>query len=234
MTTSTGGRHRVVVVGGGFGGATAAKYIKRLDPAVHVTLIEPAQRFYTCPFSNLYLAGWRDFESLGHGYDELAGRYGVEIVHQLAEDVDAQAHTVRLADGRTLRYDKLVLSPGIDIRWDALEGYDEAAAERAPHAWKAGDVGEGVGHHLGAGLYSRVPGCSRRPPAPADELGSVQLIVSRYADSAIELLPPVQPDAQRAAPIGDVNLYPSVHHAAGSPSAGIVHVNKSRTHEIRS
>ena len=127
----------VVVVGGGFGGATTAKYLKRADPNIRVTLIEPAQRFYTCPFSNLYLGGLRSFESIGHSYDALR-KFGVEVVHAMADDVNAARRTVRLVGGRTINYDKLVLSPGIDIRWNAIAGYDEAASTQAPHAWKAG------------------------------------------------------------------------------------------------
>ncbi|MCG6658208.1 FAD-dependent oxidoreductase [Halomonas campisalis] len=135
-----GGQHagRVVVVGGGFGGATAAKYLKRANPAIEVTLVEPAETFYTCPFSNLYLGGLRGLDKIAHGYDELRDRYGVRVVHAMAEDVDAEAHRVTLSSGESLDYDRLVLSPGIDIRWNALEGYDEAAARKAPHAWKAG------------------------------------------------------------------------------------------------
>lgn len=128
---------RVVVVGGGFGGATAARYIKRRNPKIQVTLIEPSRRFYTCPFTNLYFGGLRTFEQQGHGFDALR-REGIEVVHDRATDVDAKAKSVRLAGGGTRRYDKLVLSPGIDIRWGALVGYDEAAANLAPHAWIAG------------------------------------------------------------------------------------------------
>ena len=131
------GSAHVVVVGGGFGGATAARYLRQRAPQVRVTLIEPAQRFITCPFSNLYLAGLRSWDSLGHGYDGLR-QAGVEVVHARAEDVDTAARTLRLSSGQTLRYDRLVLSPGVDMRWNALEGYDEAAAQTAPHAWKAG------------------------------------------------------------------------------------------------
>jgi NADPH-dependent 2,4-dienoyl-CoA reductase/sulfur reductase-like enzyme len=127
---------RVIVVGGGFGGATAAKYIKRRNAKLQVTLVEPAQRFYTCPFTNLHFGGLRTFEQQGHNFDELKS-LGVEVVHELATDVDGKAKTVTLGSG-TRPYDKLVLSPGIDFRWGALEGYDEAAAELAPHAWKAG------------------------------------------------------------------------------------------------
>jgi len=128
---------RVVVVGGGFGGATAARYLKRGNPKLAVTLIEPAKRFYTCPFTNLHFAGLRTFEQQGHGFDDLR-RLGVQIVHERANDVDAKGKSVTLAGGKKLPYDKLVLSPGIEFRWGALEGYDQAAAELAPHAWQAG------------------------------------------------------------------------------------------------
>ncbi|AVO49787.1 cytochrome C [Melaminivora suipulveris] len=128
---------QVVVVGGGFGGATAARYLRRYAPKVRVTLVEPARRFITCPFSNHVLAGLRAWDSIQHGYDGLRAA-GVQVLHAHAADVDAGARTLRLADGRSLPWDRLVLSPGVDLRWDALEGYDEAAAALAPHAWKAG------------------------------------------------------------------------------------------------
>jgi len=132
-----GATGNVVVIGGGFGGATAAKYLKLRSPDLSVTLIEPAEVFYTCPFSNLYLGGLWDFEAIGQRYDAMASM-GVTVVQDRAEDVDVVARTVRLGGGAVLDYDALVMSPGIDMRWDALDGYDEAAAEKAPHAWKAG------------------------------------------------------------------------------------------------
>ena len=131
------GAAHVVVVGGGFGGATAARYLRQLAPQVRITLVEPAQRFYTCPFSNLYLAGLRSFESIGHSYDGLR-KAGIEVVHASAEHVLTDSKRVLLSNGQALSYDKLVLSPGVDMRWNALEGYDEAASQLAPHAWKAG------------------------------------------------------------------------------------------------
>ncbi len=137
LVRAQGATARVVVVGGGFGGATAARQLKRLAPKVQVTLVEPASRFFTCPFSNHYLAGLRDWDSLGHGFDGLRAA-GVEVVQALADDVDTTARTVTLSTGQRLAWDRLVLSPGVEMRWGALEGYDEAAAERAPHAWKAG------------------------------------------------------------------------------------------------
>ena len=132
-----GANARVVVVGGGFGGATVARYLRAWAPQVQVTLVEPARRFVTCPFSNHYLAGLRSWDSIGHGYGGLRAA-GVQVVHAQAEDVDGQRRTLRLHTGQELRWDRLVLSPGVDMRWDALEGYDEADVARAPHAWKAG------------------------------------------------------------------------------------------------
>ena len=131
------GSAHVVIVGGGFGGATAARYLKARAPQVRVTLIEPAQTFYTCPFSNLYLAGLRTWDSIGHSYDGLR-KAGVHVIHARADNVDTAGKRIFLSNGTLLGYDKLVLSPGVDMRWGALEGYDEAAAELAPHAWKAG------------------------------------------------------------------------------------------------
>ena len=129
---------RVVVVGGGFGGATCAKYIRRADAAIEVTLVEPRRQFISCPFSNAVIAGLRDMASVTHGYDGLRQRYGVRVVHASVTAIDPTAHRVTLDDGGVLAYDRLVLSPGIDLRWGEIEGYDAAASEVFPHAWKAG------------------------------------------------------------------------------------------------
>ena len=128
----------VIVVGGGFGGATAARYIKRRNPAINVTLIEPSKTYYTCPFTNLHFGGLRTFEQQGHNFDDLRS-IGVNVVHDFAAAVDADTKKLKLANGDSLSYDKLLLSPGIDFRWGTLEGYDEAASLLAPHAWKAGE-----------------------------------------------------------------------------------------------
>ena len=110
---------KVVVIGGGAGGATAARYIaKDSKGAVDVTLIEANKRYYTCFFSNLYLGGFRDYASIGHGYDGLAA-HGVNVVHDWAASVDSAAKTVTLASGASVSYDKLVLSPDRTecVRW---------------------------------------------------------------------------------------------------------------------
>ena len=129
---------RVVVVGGGFGGATCAREVKRHLPNAAVTLVEASPTFTACPFSNGVIAGLRDLSEQQFGYDAVR-KDGVEVVIKAATGVDAQGRAVTLADGTRLPYDRLVLSPGIDIRFDALPGYTEAAAEAMPHAWKAGE-----------------------------------------------------------------------------------------------
>jgi len=169
---------RVVVVGGGFGGATAAKYIKRRNPLVDVTLIEPSPQFYTCPFSNLYLGGLREFEAQTHGFEELRS-LGVRVVQGFAQDVDGVAKKLTLATGQILSYDKLVLSPGIDVRWNVLSGYDEAAAQLAPHAWKAGQQTLLLKRQLDAmpdgGLFLMVAPANpyRCPPGPYERASMV-------------------------------------------------------------
>jgi sulfide dehydrogenase [flavocytochrome c] flavoprotein chain len=129
---------RVVVIGGGFGGASCARAVRRLDSKIEVTLIEASRTFVSCPFSNEVIAGLRAFEAQQFGYDRIAAE-GIKVAASAATKVDAQARTVGLADGSSLGYDRLVLAPGIDMRFDALPGYDEAASTKMPHAWKAGE-----------------------------------------------------------------------------------------------
>lgn len=129
----------VIVVGGGFGGATCANYIRRYGNSVKVTLVEPNKNYYTCPFSNMVLGGINKMSSIKHGYDGLRKNRGVEVVHDRVQSVNAAKKTVTLAGGKTLSYDRLVMSPGIAFRWGAIEGYDEKASALIPHAWQAGD-----------------------------------------------------------------------------------------------
>jgi len=129
---------RAVVIGGGFGGAACARALKRLDPKLQVSLIEPNRIFTACPLSNEVIAGLREIEAQKFGYERIAAD-GISVVPQAATRVDAHARSVALADGATLRYDRLVLSPGIDFNFDGLPGYDEAASNKMPHAWKAGE-----------------------------------------------------------------------------------------------
>ncbi|MEJ0017784.1 MAG: NAD(P)/FAD-dependent oxidoreductase [Acetobacteraceae bacterium] len=128
---------RVIVVGGGFGGATAARFLRRADPALDVTLLEPNATFTACPFSNEVIAGQRDIAAQRFTYQGLAAA-GVRVVPAAATSIDPARRSVTFGDA-SLTYDRLILSPGIDIAWNALPGYNEAAAQRMPHAWKAGE-----------------------------------------------------------------------------------------------
>ena len=125
----------VVVVGGGFGGATAAKYL-RLN-GVKVTLIEKDTSFATCPFSNTVLGGLNEIDAITHGYEGLKA-HGIEVVHDTVQGINPANKSVSLLGGSSINNDRLVLSPGIDLKWDKIGGYDESAAEIMPHAWKAG------------------------------------------------------------------------------------------------
>lgn len=129
---------RVVVVGGGFAGASCARALRKADARIAVTLVEASATFTACPLSNGVIAGLRELREQQFTYEKVAAD-GITLVRASASAVDAQARSVTLADGVRLPYDRLVLAPGIDIRWDGLPGYGEAAAERMPHAWRAGE-----------------------------------------------------------------------------------------------
>lgn len=134
---SGGAMKKVVVVGGGCGGSTAAKYLRMLDKNVEVTLIEPNQSYSTCFMSNEVLAGDRSMDSITFGYDGLK-RHGVKVVNDLVTAIDPVARKITTKGGHTFPYDRAIVSPGIDFKWDAIAGYDESVAETIPHAWKAG------------------------------------------------------------------------------------------------
>ncbi|WP_128561122.1 NAD(P)/FAD-dependent oxidoreductase [Methylobacterium crusticola] len=160
---------RVVVVGGGFGGVTAARALHGAGLAV--TLVEPAETYVACPFSNEVIAGLRPMSAQVFGYEGVR-RAGIALARTAAVAVDGGARRLRLADGGSLDYDRLVLSPGIALRFDALPRYDEAAAEAMPHAWKAGAQTERLAAQLaampdGGTVVLSVPGNPYRcPPGP--------------------------------------------------------------------
>jgi sulfide dehydrogenase [flavocytochrome c] flavoprotein chain len=162
---------RIVVIGGGFGGASCARALRRIDAKLQVTLIEPNRIFTACPFSNEVIAGLRDLEAQQFGYERIVAE-GVSVIAQAAVKVDAQNHTVGLTDGTSIAYDRLVLAPGIDARYDALPGYDEAATAKMPHAWKAGEQTlllrkQIEAMHDGGLVVLAVPAAPLRcPPAP--------------------------------------------------------------------
>jgi sulfide dehydrogenase [flavocytochrome c] flavoprotein subunit len=134
---SAKGDTNVVIIGGGFGGATCAKYLRRLNPDIKVTIVESNNRFVTCPFSNYVIADWRTIGTITQNYAAME-KYGVDVVYDTATAIDLVGKKVLLKSGKSLSYERLVVSPGIDFKWGAIEGYNEKAAEVMPHAWKAG------------------------------------------------------------------------------------------------
>jgi NADPH-dependent 2,4-dienoyl-CoA reductase/sulfur reductase-like enzyme len=136
--TPGGSKGKVVVVGGGWGGATAAKYLRLWsDGGIDVTLIEPNTSFVSCPISNLVIGGSRRIEQLTTNYDGLR-RHGVNVVHDTVTAIDPDKRQVRLASGQTLPFDRAVVSPGIEFMFEQVKGMSPAATETIPHAWKAG------------------------------------------------------------------------------------------------
>ncbi len=174
------GKPRVVVIGGGAGGATAARYLaKDSQGAVDVTLVEPSRTYFTCFFSNLYIGGFKDIDDLGHTYGTLAAKYGINVVHDWAVDVDRDAKTVSLAGGDTLAYDKLILSPGIDFVEGSVDGWSLAAQNAMPHSYKGGSQTELLRAQIEAmpegGVFAMVapPNPYRCPPGPYERISMV-------------------------------------------------------------
>lgn len=132
-------RPRVVVIGGGAGGATAARYIaKDSNGAIAVTLVEENETYQTCFHSNLYVGGFKSYDDIVHRYDDLAKNHGVTLARARAARIDRDRKEVLLADGQRLPYDRLVVSPGIDLKYDSVPGWSQEAEERMPHGWKPG------------------------------------------------------------------------------------------------
>jgi len=195
-TMGGGARGKVVVVGGGYGGATAAKYIRMWsDGRVDVTLIEPNAEFVSCPMSNLVLGGSKDLAFLTTGYANLAARHGVRIVRDTATAVDPDKRVVRLAGGTELPYDRLILSPGIDFMWDKVPGLNNAAAqEKILHSWKAGPQTVALRRQLEAmrdgGVYAlSIPVAPYRcPPGPYERACQVAWYFKRAKPKSTVLI----------------------------------------------
>jgi sulfide dehydrogenase [flavocytochrome c] flavoprotein chain len=171
-------RARVVVVGGGFAGASCALALRRLNANIEVTLVDADARYVTCPSSNEVIAGARTLASITVSRDGIA-RAGVRVVRDRAVSIDAQARTVALAGGATLAYDRLVVAPGIRFLRGRIAGYDEIAEQRMPHAWIAGAQTEILARQIAAmprgGVVAiSVPaGLMRCPPGPYERAGLI-------------------------------------------------------------
>ena len=181
---------RTVVIGGGAGGATTARYLaKDSKGALDVTLIEPTRTYYTCFFSNLYIGGVRTLDSIGHSYGGLAAS-GVNVVHDWATGIDRDAKTVALAGGGKVSYDRLVVSPGIDFKYDSVPGYGIEAQNAMPHAWKAGSQTELLRAQLmsmpegGTFVIAPPPNPFRCPPGPYERVSMVAHLLKKNNPSA--------------------------------------------------
>lgn len=179
-------RARAVVIGGGAGGATAAKYLaKDAKDALEVTLIEPLARYQTCFHSNLFLGGYRDYDSITHGYDKLASDHGIKRINQMAAGIDRQAKIVTLADGTRISYDRLVVSPGIDLKYDSVPGWGQEHEEAMPHAWKPGRQTQLLKQKLGAvpngGVVVMIapPNPYRCPPGPYERVSMMAHVLKQ-------------------------------------------------------
>jgi sulfide dehydrogenase [flavocytochrome c] flavoprotein subunit len=170
---------KVVVVGGGTGGATAAKYIKMADPSIDVTVIEPNKEYYTCYLSNEVLSGDRTLESIRHGYDGLKA-HGVNVVHEKATGIDSEKKVVK-TDGGEYPFDRCIVSPGISLLYGAIEGYSNEVAEKLPHAWKAGEQTRILRSQLeamedgGVVIISTPPNPFRCPPGPYERASQIAM-----------------------------------------------------------
>lgn len=174
-----GSQPHVVVIGGGSGGATCAKYLRRFDDQVKVTLIEPRRTYHTCYASNWVLGGLEELDTIAHDYSALKDRHGVTVVHTPAHEIDPDGHMVRLGNGDELAYDRLVVSPGIDFKWEEIEGYDRADETAIPHAWKAGPQTDQLRRQIeampegGTFLMVSPPNPFRCPPGPYERASLV-------------------------------------------------------------
>jgi len=195
-------RARVVVVGGGFGGATAAKYLRLWSGhAIEVVLVEPEAAFVSCPVSNLVLAGQRRLADITMSLDGLQRRHGVRLVHDRASAIDVAGKSVRLARGETIRYDKLVVSPGADLVFDAVEGLAAARDEgRMVQAWKAGPETETLRRQLEAmrdgGTFAiTIPEAPYRcPPGPYERASVVAAYLKANKPRSKVLILDANPD----------------------------------------
>jgi sulfide dehydrogenase [flavocytochrome c] flavoprotein chain len=226
---STGpSKARVVVVGGGFGGATAAKYIRRWDPAIDVVLVEREPAFVSCPISNLVLGGYAAMADISRDYDSLR-RHGVQIVRDEAVAVDTAKKTVKLARGGDLGYERLIVSPGIDFNFGEVQGYGEAMQTgRVLHAWKAGAQTEALRRQLeqmrDGGVYVlAVPLAPYRcPPGPYERASMVAAYFKQAKPRAKVLVLDANPDVTSKAGLFKrawSDLYPGILEYRGNARA---------------
>lgn len=180
---------QVIVVGGGFGGSAVAKYLKKYQPSLNVILIEPNQTHVTCPGSNWHLANLVSMEQLTFNYEGLKKR-GIQVIHDRVTEIDDKGHQVALAGGQKLSYTKLIVSPGIDFKWGAIDGVTQANAEKIPHAWQAGAQTTLLKKQIetmkqgGTFVMIAPPNPYRCPPGPYERVGMVAQYFKKHNPKA--------------------------------------------------
>lgn len=191
---------RVVVIGGGYGGTIAAKYIRMMDKSIEVVLIERNDHFVSCPFSNLYLGGlMKDLEPLTIRYDKLAANHGVKVVQAEVTGIDPAAKSVTTSKG-TLAYDRLVVSPGIEFRTDEIKGYDASTPDIMPHAWKAGPQTILLRKQLeamkpGGNVIISIPLAPFRcPPGPYERASMIAMYLKQHKPGSKVIVLDANPD----------------------------------------
>ena len=224
---------KVVVVGGGFGGATAAKYIRMLsDNTLDVVLVEPSRNFMSCPMSNLVVGGLRQLSDITLSYDGLRKQHGVTVVHDMVAAIDAEKKTVKLANGGEIRYDKLVLSPGIDLMFDDIQGLKQANADgQILQAWKAGNETVALFKQLEAmrdgGVFAiTIPEAPYRcPPGPYERASVVAAYLKKNKPKSKVLILDANPDVTSKPALFKkawADLYPGMLEYRGQHKASSV------------
>ena len=226
--TAAPSKARVVVVGGGFGGATAAKYLRLWDPALEVVLVERANMFTSCPISNLVLAGFTAMDDIRQGYDGLR-RHGVRVVNDEVTAIDAARKSIALERGGNLSYDRLVVSPGIDFTYGDIQGYEAAMQSgRVLHAWKAGsqtvDLRRQLEQMRDGGVYVlSIPLAPYRcPPGPYERASVIAEYFKRSKPRSKVLVLDANPDVTSKAGLFKAawkDLYPGILEYRGANKA---------------
>jgi sulfide dehydrogenase [flavocytochrome c] flavoprotein subunit len=198
---------RVVVIGGGYGGTIAAKYVRMLDKNIEVVLIERNKQFISCPFSNFYIAGMmNDMATLTISYDKLAANHGIKMVYDEVTGIDPAAKVVAMKGG-TIAYDRLIVSPGIDFRTEEIEGYDEHTPHMIPHAWKAGEQSTLLRNQLqampdgGTAIISMPLTPYRCPPGPYERSCLIASYLKKHKPKSKLILLDANPDVVSKKPL---------------------------------
>jgi sulfide dehydrogenase [flavocytochrome c] flavoprotein subunit len=234
---SKGSKAKVVVIGGGYGGSTAAKYLKLFDPSLDVTLIEKRKTYFSCSGSNEVIAGWHDLDWLRRYREGLGTKLGVNLIRAKAVEIDPQKRVVALKDGTEIPYDRLVLSPGVDMRFDAIEGYDLKTSKFIPHAWKAGKQTTLLLNQLkamrngGVVIITAPAGPYRCPPGPYERASLIASYLKQFKprSKVILLDAKTQFSKQDLFLKGWQDLYPGMVEWRSSAKEGqIDHINPTK------